>query len=200
VFPSLLIGQELGAGAIDFPPVLDRFLTEVRSLTADFEQELWTADQRLVEISHGTVAIKRPGQFRWNYTDPLETMIVTDGETLWMYDVEIAQVTRSRLDERESASPAMLLSGDEAVRDGFVVVSTEETEAVTWISLRPKFAGSDFKTVRLGFADSQISRMELIDGLDQTTAIGFSNVMTNVKLDESLFEFRVPPGVNVLGD
>jgi len=184
----------------EFPGPLGSFLDDVRSFRADFEQRLWTADGRLVEISSGYVAVKRPRQFRWIYTDPIETELVTDGSIVWMYDVDIAQVTRSRLDQASDASPAMLLSGDAAVRNSFIVESTSERDGVQWITLRPKFSGSEFGLIRLGFDQSLLVGMELVDGLDQTTAIVFSSVELNVELDDELFEFKVPNGVHVLGE
>lgn len=181
------------------PPVLERFLDEVQTLNARFEQNLYTADQRLVESSSGTVAIKRPNRLRWIYEEPLETQLVTDGETLWMYDVEIAQVTRSEIDEAPPASPALLLSGNQAVRDSFEVVQTVEEDGLTWITLRPTLAGGDFSVLRLAFDDAVLSRMEFVDGLDQTTTIEFLEIELNPELDDALFRFDVPRGVDVLG-
>jgi outer membrane lipoprotein carrier protein len=196
---SVAGAQPEAAGALPLPPVLDHFLSEVHSFDARFEQEVWSADQRLVEASSGSVAVKRPNRFRWSYEEPLETLIVTDGATLWMYDVEIAQVTQSELSASVTSSPAMLLSGDSAVRESFDVVASSEHEGISWITLRPKFADSEFSVVRLGFADSELARMELVDGLEQTTAIVFSDVEINPDLDDELFHFVAPRGVTVLG-
>lgn len=181
------------------PEVLQHFLDHVDSLSASFDQELRTSDRRLVEISSGTLSLKRPNRFRWNYTEPLQTLIVTDGHTLWMYDVDIAQVTRADIDEAAPASPAMLLSGDEAVRKSFDVVGTEEKDGIVWIDLEPNFAGSEFSLVRLGFNGETLAGMQLVDGLDQTTSIAFKDIKVNPELDDSLFEFTPPRGVSVLG-
>lgn len=145
------------------------------------------------------MAIKRPNRLRWIYEEPLETQLVTDGETLWMYDVEIAQVTRSEIDEAPPASPALLLSGNQAVRDSFEVVQTVEEDGLTWITLRPTLAGGDFSVLRLAFDDAVLSRMEFVDGLDQTTTIEFLEIELNPELDDALFRFDVPRGVDVLG-
>jgi len=191
--------QSVVAEDAAIPHVLERFLSDVQSLNAQFEQTLWTSDSRRVEVSTGSVAIKRPDRFRWSYEEPIETLLVTDGDTLWMYDVEIAQVTRSSLDDTAPASPATLLSGDAAVRDGFEVVEVVEEAGLTLIALRPKLDGGDFSIVRLAFDGARLARMEFVDGLDQTTAIEFFDVEINSELDDALFRFEVPRGVNVLG-
>lgn len=178
---------------------LEHFLSDVETLEADFRQELWSADNKLLENASGTFALHRPNQFLWDYRQPDEQRIVADGKRLWMYDVGLAQATVSPLDETAAGSPAMLLSGDQAVRDSFDVEDSYESDGLSWVKLRPKLSGTDFSSVLIGFADGVPQRLELVDGLDQTTRIEFSNVVVNHKLDEDLFRFKVPRGVDVIG-
>ena len=60
--------------------------------------------------------MKRPNRFRWTYAAPSELVIVADGEKLWIYDVELKEVTVTPFDDTVGASPAVLLSGDRNVR------------------------------------------------------------------------------------
>jgi outer membrane lipoprotein carrier protein len=177
---------------------LDSFLEDVSSLTADFRQELWTADQRLLETASGTLSLKRPNRFLWHYVEPIEQSVVADGKELWIYDVELAQVTVTPLDSSAS-SPAMLLSGDRAVRDGFDVVRSFSVDGLEWVELKPKLDGTDFTSVRIGFKDSAPERVELVDGLDQVTRIELSGVVVNPDLGDAVFDFEPPPGVDVIG-
>ena len=103
--------NERGAAA------LQSFLSGVRSLTADFKQELYGADEHLLETQAGKLSLQRPNRFRWTYAKPTELIVVADGKKLWMYDVDLAQVTVSPLDDTVGSSPAMLLSGDRDVRE-----------------------------------------------------------------------------------
>lgn len=179
--------------------MLERFLDDTESFSAQFEQEIWTDDQQLVERASGSVALSRPNRFRWQYETPYEQIIVADGKSLWMYDVEIEQVTRSDIDDADVASPAMLLGGDGAVRDSFTVVGTDEDDGVVWISLAPVHDSAEFSVVRMGFSESALAALEFVDGLNQTTVIRFFDTQTNVPLSRDLFEFKVPRGVHVLG-
>ena len=72
---------------------LEAFLDGVGSLTADFTQELDDADQQLLQTETGTLQLKRPNRFRWTYQEPTELTIVADGTQLFIYDVELAQLT-----------------------------------------------------------------------------------------------------------
>ena len=178
---------------------LHAFLSGVRSLTADFKQEIYGADDRLLETQAGELSLQRPNRFRWNYAKPSELVVVADGKKLWMYDVELAQVTVSPLDDSVGSSPAMLLSGDRDVRDDFDVVETFTRDGLEWVKLVPKTGGADFRSVTIGFEGTAPRRLELVDGLNQVTRISLANVAVNPELADSVFEFKPPPGVDVIG-
>lgn len=194
------LGTAWAQPAADADARLETFLADIKSLTADFRQELWTADQRLLETDTGTLALARPNRFRWSYLEPTELLVVADGEHVFMYDVELAQVTVAPLDESIASSPAMLLSGDQSVRDGFDVVQTYELEGLDWIKLVPKAGGTDFSSVVIGFDGATPRRLELVDALNQVTRIVLDNVVVNPGLDDSIFEFNPPAGVDVIGE
>jgi outer membrane lipoprotein carrier protein len=180
--------------------VLDAFLADVDKLSAQFRQETWTADHELFETAVGTMALKRPNRFYWHQEPPLETIVVADGEALWTYDVELAQVAVTRLDELETANFALLLAGDENLYESFEVVQSDRIDDYDWVKLAPKTASADFTSVRIAFSEGLPRQLELVDGLEQTTRIEFSDVVVNAELDESLFEFDPPAGADVIGD
>ena len=179
---------------------LQNFLDDVRTLQAELYQELWDADEELVEIATGNLSLQRPNHFLWSYQSPIEQLILADGENLWIVDVELAQATVTPLTDIIEATPAMLLSGDQAVRDGFEVLESFAADGLSWVRLAPRIPGSDFRSVLIGFQDAELARLELIDGLDQTTRINFSEVLINQDLAEDLFSFDPPAGVDVIGE
>jgi len=180
--------------------LLDRFLDEITTLEAHFEQELWTADDQLLDRQSGSLALERPSRFRWHYVEPFEQLVVADGKNLWMHDVELDTVTVTPLDDTVASSPAMLLSGDRAVRDGFAVVDEFRSDGLSWLRLEPELEGTDFRSVLLGFDDLTPRRLELVDGLGQITRITLSDVELNAELDDRLFLFNPPRGVDVIGN
>jgi outer membrane lipoprotein carrier protein len=184
--------------ADDLAP-LEAFLAEVRSLTADFRQELWTADQQLLQTDHGTLALERPNRFRWVYREPTQLTIVADGTELKIYDVELAQVTVAPFDDSIGASPAVLLSGDRNVRETFDVAQSYRLDGLDWVKLTPKAGGTDFTSVLIGFDGTSPRRLELVDGLNQVTRIELTNLVVNPRLDADVFDLEVPPGVDVIG-
>jgi outer membrane lipoprotein carrier protein len=178
---------------------LDAFLSGVRSLTADFKQELYGPDEHLLQTQSGKLSLQRPNRFRWSYAAPTELVVVADGKKLWMYDVELAQVTVAPLDDTVGSSPAMLLSGDRSVRDEFDVVRSFTRDGLDWVQLAPKTDAADFRSITIGFEGAAPRRLELVDGLNQITRIVLANVALNPELGDGVFEFTPPAGVDVIG-
>ena len=185
--------------AVQGMATLEAFLDGVQSLTADFKQELWTADQKLLQTETGSLSLKRPNRFRWTYVDPTELVVAADGTRLWIYDIELAQITVAPFDDTIGASPAMLLSGDRNVREEFEVIDTYPADGLDWVKLAPLAGGSDFGSVLIGFSGTAPRRLELVDGLGQVTRIELDNLDVNPELADQLFELDVPAGVDVIG-
>ena len=180
--------------------LLDRFLDDTRTLRADFSQELLDGEGNLIEAAAGTFSLKRPNRFLWSYAEPFEQQVVADAANLWIHDVEIEQVTVSPLAGAISSSPAMLLSGDGEVRDGFEVVETSRDGTVAWISLAPRERGVDFRSVQVGLDDGELFALVLIDALGQMTSIQFRNVAVNPGIEDEFFEFEPPAGADIIGE
>lgn len=179
---------------------VERFLNGMQGLQAQFHQTLADSKGVTTAESNGTLAISRPNRFRWDYTDPYKQLIVSDGTRIWLYDADLEQVTVRRLDDSISATPAMLLSGDGKLADNFTVTQTVQDGAVEWVQLEPKSNDTDFKWVRLGFTGDALRYMQLGDKLGQKTLLEFSKFERNPKLDPARFDFKVPPGADVIGD
>ncbi|MEO8223442.1 MAG: outer membrane lipoprotein chaperone LolA, partial [Gammaproteobacteria bacterium] len=73
------------------------FLKDVQSLDGSFRQQVIDSRGQVLEDASGTVAMQKPGRFRWNYLKPFERVIVADGEKVWLYEADLDQVTIRRL-------------------------------------------------------------------------------------------------------
>ncbi len=176
------------------------FLQDVRSLKADFTQVVVDGNGKTVKQSTGTLVIRRPDRFRWDYAKPNQETIVADGRKLWLYDVDLQQVTVKPLSDTLAASPAVLLAGSNDVEKSFSVTDLGEQDGIAWVGLTPKVKDTDFESVRLGFKGADVAAMELKDNLGNTTRISFEHVQRNPPVDEAAFQFTPPPGADVIGD
>ena len=190
----------MAQAALSEPVVLDQFLANTQTLRAEFRQELRDTGGQVLEVAGGRVLIKRPNRFQWQYQEPYEQLVLADGERLWIYDTDLAQASVAPIGSALAATPALLLSGERVVSDDFELQASFSRDGLEWVLLKPRLVSADFNSLALAFEADDLKFMELTDNLDQVTFIEFSNLERNPQLSEDLFRFRVPPGVDVIGE
>jgi outer membrane lipoprotein carrier protein len=173
-------------------------LEGLSSLRAEFRQSVTDAQNQPTESAEGTVVLARPGKFRWDYRTPPQ-VIVSDGETVWLYDVDLAQVTIRPAAETLVGTPAQLLSGEGDVAAEFTITDGGQEDGLSWSRLTPKSEEGDFQEFRVGIANGDLRRMILVDRLGQTTRLDFERIERNPRLDSGTFSFSPPAGVDVIG-
>jgi len=203
VFAAVLIAFSSGAAgaAVDRGEILvDGFVNDVVTFSGDFEQSLIDPEGRILEVTKGTLEIQRPGRFRWVYSEPYEQCLVADGLNIWSYDVDLEQVTVKPQAEALANTPALLLGGSSDAMAQFRFDGSFDENGLTWVRLVPVDADSGFKRMELGFNGTQLAQMVFFDNLEQTTFIALDHVAVNEPIDAARFEFKVPDGVDVVGE
>ena len=179
---------------------LSKLLNQFTTFQAEFTQQTFDKNRQLQQKSTGTVQIMRPGNFRWKTTSPSHQWVITNGTTLWIYDIDLQQVTQQPVD-RSPMSPAKLLSGnvDQLLKQFHVSMQTFKNK-VSIFQLIPQQSNTDeaFHSVSLIFFGNQLKRIEIQTRLAQINVFSFSQVVMNQPLSPALFTFKVPPGVEVL--
>src|SRR5262245_25948078 len=183
----------------DGSATLERYLDGLASFEAGFSQEIADARGKVTERASGRLYLQKPGRFRWEYRQPNEQLIVSDGRNIWLYDKDLEQVTVKTVDESLSSTPALLLAGKAGVADSFTVTDAGVRDGVHWLELAPKRSDTDFVRLTLGFAGDTLRSMELEDKLGQHTRIAFDAAKRNPRLSAGLFAFQPPAGADVIG-
>lgn len=177
---------------------LARFLDGVSSYQASFTQVQTDEQGMKLQSSSGTMALLRPGKFRWQYVTPAQQLIVTDGVKLWLYDEDLKQVTVRPAAEALQGTPAALLIQKKTLTETFTVSDEGEVQGVRKLKLKPKSRDSDFQDVSLWLKSGVPQRMVFRDTLGGATDITFAKAKTNTRLDAALFRFTLPKGVEVI--
>ena len=187
------------AWAGDAEQRLKAALKNMDNLSAEFKQTLRDEDKKIVQQSRGTLALQRPGKFAWRYIDPYEQRIVADGSELWIYDVELEQVTVKPMDESLSNAPIMILMKQSDVTQEFTVSEVGQRKYLYWVELKPNASDLEYTTIYIGLEDGSVKAMELQDQFGQSTQIVFENLRVGVVHNPDTFKFVPPPGVDVYG-
>lgn len=177
---------------------LTELLGQAQTLTGRFSQLTLDGSGTQLQEASGEMALKRPGLLRWHTDAPMEQLLVSNGEKVWLYDPDLQQVTIQDLDQRMTHTPALLLSGDVSkIRENFTISHKEGGSVVDFI-LKPKAKDTLFDTLRLSFRNGVINDMQLIDSIGQRTNILFLGVKLNQPLADNQFTFQVPEGADVI--
>lgn len=195
--PLLLGTQVAHADGMDS---VKAFYEKTQAVRATFHQVVTDKQGRKVQEVQGTMQLKRPNKFRWDYNKPYEQQIISDGKQVWLYDTELAQVTVRDIGKALGSSPAALLAGGKAIEETFTLTNASNRDGLNWVSAQPKDKESGFEKILLGFKDNQIQEMALLDSFGHQTKIVFSKVEVNPLLDEKSFLFKPPKGVDVVGE
>jgi len=178
---------------------LNEALAKLDNLTANFKQTVLDDEKKIVQQSSGRVAIQRPGKFSWIYTSPYEQQIIADGRELWIYDVDLDQVTVKPMAVGLAAAPIMILMRQDKLGSEFNISEIGQRKFLYWVKLEPKSRDMDYTDVYLGLEDGVLKAMELRDKFGQSTQIVFDNLRLNVVHNPDTFKFVPPAGVDVFG-
>ncbi|NCT56899.1 MAG: outer membrane lipoprotein chaperone LolA [Legionella sp.] len=172
-------------------------LSHIRAMKASFSQQIY-AKQRVLTQSSGKMAFVRPRQFRWETTQPMEQLLIADGKKIWMYDVDLEQVTVKPQTESMGAAAGLFLSENKVNLTSDFSVKSEREGKQEVFTLKARGKQANIQRMILRFAGDALESMELYDQLGQRTAVRFNQAKINVILPEHLFQFTPPEGVDVV--
>ena len=176
------------------------YLRSTQTASADFEQQVFDREKKLVQRSRGSFTLQRPGRFRWSYAQPYAQLIVGDGKRVWIYDEDLNQVTVRAMAKALGSTPAALLAGAADVERAFELTDAGQRDGLEWVEAKPRERETGFERIRLGLSTTGVQAMELTDHFGQTTLLRFSNIARNPKVDPDAFRFVPPKGADVLGE
>jgi len=192
VFPS-------GVTASSALDRMSEFFNNQSSYFAEFRQVILDEGLHLIEESTGLMWLSRPDRFRWEYFDPFEQIVVSDGEYIWVYDTELEQASVRNLSDVLDQSAAEILSGTGNIEDRYVVEDLGIQGTLAWVSISPLNQDtSQFESMRLAFDEETLRMMEILDALGDTTRIQMQDVVIGSDFQEKVFEFKVPDDVDLI--
>jgi len=186
---------------------LTELLNELTSFRADFEQVVLDRFGETLQATTGTLHWQRPHRLRWEVDEPYPQLVLADGESLWVYDPDLEQVSVQPLAESLEGTPASFLAGTaEALASQFDVRAEAGAEASAEQSdarylLTPRDEASVFRDLTLAFSPTGVlTLLDMADHLGARTRTTFTKAAKNPSLEAALFAFKVPDGVDVIGE
>ncbi|KGQ30844.1 MULTISPECIES: outer membrane lipoprotein chaperone LolA [Gallibacterium] len=172
---------------------LQQRLSQINSLSSQFQQRVSDAEGKVVQQGEGTLQIKHPNLFKMEISSPQESEMVSDGKTLWYYDPFVEQATANWVSEAVNNTPFVLLTSD----DQHHWASYQVTQKQDVFTLTPVDKKSNIKqfTIRIN-ANGLLNSFSTIEKDGQANLYILRNINTSV-LPDSTFKFTLPKGAEL---
>jgi outer membrane lipoprotein carrier protein len=149
-------------------------------------------------VERGVLSIKRPGRMLWEYRQPEKKTFVADGKSFYFYVPADKQVV-VRSQAAEKSIPALLLSGQANLLSEFEASVETAPPGRQRLRLVPRKADPDVQWVTVDVDENdRIRAIAVTDVQGNRSRFEFDGIRENVGLQDRLFQFRAPPGVEVV--
>ena len=190
------------AGAMES---LENFIRNAKTGHADFTQVI-TAPSKdgqaaRSKTSSGTFDFQRPNRFRFEYRKPFEQTIVADGQTLWLYDKDLNQVSQRKQAKVLGSTPAALIASSpdlESLKREFDLQALPDRDGLQWVQAVPKQKDGQLTNMKVGFRGDQLAALDIQDSFGQRSLLTFTNMQVNGAVNAAAFTFTPPKGADVV--
>ena len=178
---------------------LYELLGETNSISASFHQKIsYDLNKGVAEQFRGDFLFLKPNYLRWVIEPPAAQEIFSNGDKVWIHDLELEQVVVHDFNSDLLATPIMLFSSSiEEINVTYSVTEQKATKQLQHFILKPKSHSSLFTRLELVFFERVISQIIFFSD-DQINAFSFSNTETNFSPALDLFTFDLPKTAEVL--
>src|SRR3989442_7416821 len=200
---STVAGPQQEKGLSDIVQGVETSFARMKDFSSDFIQIFEDALNRRQQES-GHLYLMRPRMMRWEYKSPEEKLFVSDGKTVYFYVPADRQVNKEAVKQSfDDRIPLMFLLGQSNLRSEstrFELLNTKPFfEGTKVVRMYPK-RKTDFEEILMEVdpGDYSIRRLVLAHMDGSRSEFIFSGIRTNTGLRTSMFDFKLPPGVEVV--
>lgn len=182
---------------------LQAFIGGLQSLEAEFTQRTTEIDShQMPQVSRGRFSAKRPGRFRWDYREPFEQLIVSDGQAVFYYEVDLEQVTKTRADILDETPAAFFVSNKPLSQTFNFMVDTDPVWKQPRVRLIPKKNDGTIQHILLTLhpQKNEILNLVILDALGNQSQFTFLKIVYNGPMRDDRFRFVLPQGVDLIDE
>jgi outer membrane lipoprotein carrier protein len=175
----------------------------ITAYEADFTQQYVMKAFGQTKTSKGHVLFVKPGKMRWDYTEPKDNVVVSDGTTLWSYVAADKQARKMMVKDSQMPTALAFLTGKGDLGKEFNLELMDakqlKFEGGYVLKATPKVATNLYNFV-LFYVDAttyHVRRVLIVDAQDNRNRFDFDKPVVNGKVDDSKFKWSPPAGVSV---
>jgi len=175
----------------------------IRDLEAHFRQTsrsvAFSGGSQEME-ARGVAVFAKPGRMRWSYEAPEPSLVVSDGETLWIYDPAAKEAQEFPVGQGFlSGTAVQFLLGEGRIRETYEVRADGCGGDTVHLTLVPREdATYERLELQVAAASGDVRETAVVDLFGNRTEVAFESVRTNLGPDPQTFRFVPGPEDRVL--
>ncbi len=180
---------------------VEAFYAPITSFKARFEQELFVRALGSGTRSHGTLLVAKPGKMSWSYDEPEDSRIVSDGETVLVYEAPNKHAYRVPAGSSPYSGAFAFLTGQAPLTLVFDFVSRAVEPDICLLSGSPRSLTRAYQRVVfvVDRVTLQVVRVVIFDRAGDENRIDLMDRAFDVPIDPEPFVFVPPSDTIVVG-
>jgi outer membrane lipoprotein carrier protein len=85
-----------------------------------------------------------------------------------------------------------------ALQADFTLADAPDKDGLQWVVATPKSKDGQLQSVRVGFKAATLNALEILDSFGQRSLLTFAQFEINPALNSAAFQFKPPPGADVI--
>jgi len=189
----------------DLLHLIQKNYQSIRSFSGSFMQTSHRADTETgSKKAEGLVSYKRPGKMRWFYETPEEQLLVTNGQTMWLYDPLLENVTVQKLEKITEGTALSFLLGLGNLQSDFIHRGISKNLLVGQdgliVELEPKNSTANLAFIQLNVHPEKynLQAIAMMDQQGNYRTIRLMSMKYNLEIEDNFFEFTVTNNMEVI--
>lgn len=194
VFSFVLFTFYIDSFANDKVSKIQKTYEDISDISGKFIQKSFIKDLNRTDTFNGQFFIKMPMKLKWSYKEPPQEIFINNNEII-IYQKNEKQVLKGKFDrEVYGQAPIALLSGFGKIQEEFFV-----SEKNNKLIFKPKKSLGNIISIEVLCHESvfPISSFTIYDSFSNKIEINLKDVKINTGLNDTLFEFLIPKGINI---
>ncbi|MCK5098513.1 MAG: outer membrane lipoprotein carrier protein LolA [Desulfobacteraceae bacterium] len=200
VFTFPLSAQESASATLDqFLDGLEKRYSK-KEFIADFSQVSKLKVLEIDETASGKALFSHPGKMKWEYLEPQQHQMITNGKILWIYRPDQNQVIIGDAGNFfKEGSGGAFLSDISIVREKYMISIKENSESFFSLKFIPKIKTPEIQSILIIVSKTTYNIQKIITSniYGDTIELGFHNIEFK-DIDDSVFEFIIPENASVI--
>ena len=182
---------------------VQKFYDKTKNFKAGFKQRYQVKAYNKRKDSQGSVVFEKPGKMSWRYSSN-GNRVVSDGKIIKVFEADNKQMYEQSMDKSQYPAALAFLVGGGNLKKSFKLRKLDakqmQFEGGYVLEGKPKEATPAYQKILL-YVDAstyQVRRVLLLDAQGNRNRFDFVSPTVNDKVAKDEFDFKPPPGTQVI--